>query len=353
MDSPNLLQSLLIALGVVVLLTTLAAALLLWWLHRKLQLLRIATDASLGETLRSIPFLLALALDLLDMGLNLFAAPFVCFFLHRMGWMKLRNLATAAAAIPGTQFVPILSIAWIAARVFGPRTDRLLDAADKKGAADLHKPAKGTPTAGIVLPLVALIALAACSSDDEPDVDITALPVRACDTLPDPDGDECGEIPQGTYRPTSACIDVDFDAVARGLCEDVRFASARHSLSGEVSVDQFSWDINLRWSLDVTAQFPETCFLETDLDCQEIRRVLERDVHRRVACIGFDTCRCSINMSGHHRGKGSILHHEEDFLILNDGSRFDTCGDDPGLRLRPLRRNTGDPDIAFSLVPQR
>lgn len=351
MDTPSLLQSLLTALGVVVLLTTLAATLLLWWLHRKLQLLRIATDASLGETLRSIPFLLALALDLLDMGLNLFAAPFVWFFLHRMGWMKLRNLATAAAAIPGTQFVPILSIAWIAARIFGPRTDRLLDAAEKKGAADLHKPAKdGVTTAGIVL---ALVALAACSSDDEPDIDITTLPVRACDAPLDPDPENCDGIREGTYRPTSACLDVDFDAVARGLCEDVRFPSARHGLSGEVSVDRFSWNVNLRWNLDATALFPETCFLDTDLDCQEIRRVLERDVHRRVTCIGFDTCRCSINMSGHHRDNGTILLHEENFLILNDGSRFDTCGDDPDLHLRPLRREARDPDIAFSLVPQR
>lgn len=128
MDSP-VLQSILIAFGVVALLAIATAAAILWWLHSRLKLLRIARDTGLGETLRAVPFALVLALDLLDMGLNLFSAPLVWILFHRMGWHKLRNLATAAAAIPGTQLVPVLSIAWIVARIAGRRADRLLEAA--------------------------------------------------------------------------------------------------------------------------------------------------------------------------------------------------------------------------------
>lgn len=130
MDSP-ILQTLLVAIGVVALLAVMVAGLLLWWLHGRLKLLRIATDTGLGETLRTVPFTLMLALDLLDMGLNFFSAPFVWILFNRMGWNKLRNLATAAAAIPGTQLVPVLTIAWIVARIAGRRSDALLEAAQE------------------------------------------------------------------------------------------------------------------------------------------------------------------------------------------------------------------------------
>ena len=113
----SLLRTGLIAFGVMALLAAVAALAILWWLHRRLEPLRIARDAELADTLRRVPLLLVVALDLLDMSLNVFAAPFVWVFLNRYGWAKLRNLATAAAALPGTQFLPVLTIAWLIARI--------------------------------------------------------------------------------------------------------------------------------------------------------------------------------------------------------------------------------------------
>jgi hypothetical protein len=67
------------------------------------------------------------------LGLDLLSAPIVWVVLHRLGWSRLRNLATAAAAIPGTQFVPVLTVAWGLARLTGKRADRLLETADRVG----------------------------------------------------------------------------------------------------------------------------------------------------------------------------------------------------------------------------
>jgi hypothetical protein len=126
MDASSTLQNLLIAFGVVALLATITAALIIWWLYGRLKVLRIARDAELGETLRKVPLLLVVALDLLDMSLDVFSAPFVWLLLDRVGLKKLRNLATAAAVIPGTQILPLLTISWFLARLGGRRKSRAM-----------------------------------------------------------------------------------------------------------------------------------------------------------------------------------------------------------------------------------
>lgn len=128
---PILLWSLL-AVGVAALLV---ATLILLALRKKLLSLRVDGDLPLGALLRRTPFLLVVALDLLDLGLDMLSAPIVWAILHRLGMGRLRNLATVVALIPGTQFIPALTLGWVIARYAGPPADRLLDDLDRRGSA--------------------------------------------------------------------------------------------------------------------------------------------------------------------------------------------------------------------------
>ena len=132
MEVSGYIQNLLVIIGLTAVVLTAGGLVLLWWSHKRIRRLRIEPDTELGETLRKVPLGLMIALDLLDMGLDFLSAPFVWVFLDRMGWNKLRNLATAAAAVPGTQFLPVLTVSWIFARLFGKRAEAFLDAAQGK-----------------------------------------------------------------------------------------------------------------------------------------------------------------------------------------------------------------------------
>jgi hypothetical protein len=83
---------------------------------RKLKHLEIREGAGALETLRAIPFGVALGLDLLDLSLDVFAAPVSWWLLRKYKLMGLRDLAVVEALIPGTQLLPILSFAWVFAR---------------------------------------------------------------------------------------------------------------------------------------------------------------------------------------------------------------------------------------------
>ena len=114
-----LLTTLLVVAGVSVALGVLLLALTL----RKLRRLRVPPGADLLTTLRAVPFGLVLALDLLDLGLDFLAAPFVWALLSRFNLQALRNVAAVEALIPFTQPIPTLTLAWLAARVLrrGPQ----------------------------------------------------------------------------------------------------------------------------------------------------------------------------------------------------------------------------------------
>ena len=59
---------------------------------------------------------MALGLDLLDLSLDVFAAPISWWILRRYRLMGLRDLAVLEALIPGTQLLPMMSVAWVFAR---------------------------------------------------------------------------------------------------------------------------------------------------------------------------------------------------------------------------------------------
>jgi hypothetical protein len=64
-----------------------------------------------------VPLGLVIVLDLLDLGLDVFATPVVWIILSRYRLQALRNTAAIEALIPFTQAIPTLTIAWLVVRM--------------------------------------------------------------------------------------------------------------------------------------------------------------------------------------------------------------------------------------------
>ena len=96
-------------------------------IHRTLRRLRIPPNADFATTLRHVPLPVVIVLDLLDLGLDVFATPIVWLVLSRYRLHALRNVATMEALVPFTQALPTLTVAWVVVRTLGlgraPRPD--------------------------------------------------------------------------------------------------------------------------------------------------------------------------------------------------------------------------------------
>lgn len=90
--------------------------LLLALVYRKLRRIRVPANADFFTTIRAVPLGLVVALDLLDLGLDIFATPIVWLVLSRFRLQALRNVAAVEALVPFTQPIPTLTLAWFAAR---------------------------------------------------------------------------------------------------------------------------------------------------------------------------------------------------------------------------------------------
>ncbi|MCX7860967.1 MAG: hypothetical protein N2385_12805, partial [Chloroflexus sp.] len=77
------------------------------------------SNAGFFETMHYLPIALPIALDLLDMGLDVLAAPISWVILDRLGLRGLRNKAAVEALIPFTQPIPVFTIGWLVARLTG------------------------------------------------------------------------------------------------------------------------------------------------------------------------------------------------------------------------------------------
>lgn len=87
-------------------------------LARSIRRLQVPPDADFFTTMRYVPLALVVLLDLLDFGLDIFAAPVSWIVLDRMGLYGLRNKAALEALIPFTQPIPTFTIGWLAVRLF-------------------------------------------------------------------------------------------------------------------------------------------------------------------------------------------------------------------------------------------
>ncbi len=106
-------------LGLVVLSAAVLGLVGLLLIHRSLRRLRVPPDASFTTTLRLVPLSLVVVLDLLDLGLDIFATPIIWLTLSRFNLQALRNVAAVEAIVPFTQPIPTLTVSWLAVRLLG------------------------------------------------------------------------------------------------------------------------------------------------------------------------------------------------------------------------------------------
>ena len=91
--------------------------LLIGFAVRQLRKIDIPVDAGFVETLQLVPLSMVVAIDLLDLSLDVLAAPVAWVMLDRLGLKALRGLSAVEAVIPGTQFIPTLTLCWLGIRV--------------------------------------------------------------------------------------------------------------------------------------------------------------------------------------------------------------------------------------------
>jgi hypothetical protein len=102
----------------------LAASLLAWVLWR-VKRIQVPPGADFLTTLRYTPLSVVILLDLLDLAFDFLAAPFAWVLLGYLNLQALRAVTVIEALIPGTQFLPTMTAAWLLARFAGPELQRL------------------------------------------------------------------------------------------------------------------------------------------------------------------------------------------------------------------------------------
>lgn len=125
MDLPELDLTTLAIIVFIALTSALVVSMLLFgvviWRVRKIQL---PPNADFFTALRLTPLVVVLLLDLLDFALDFLSAPVAWFLLTRLGLGPLRGVTVVEGLLPGTQLIPTMTLAWIAARLF--KSERLL-----------------------------------------------------------------------------------------------------------------------------------------------------------------------------------------------------------------------------------
>ncbi|MFP3853414.1 MAG: hypothetical protein ACLFWD_03865 [Anaerolineales bacterium] len=107
--------------GLAIILGLGAAMVLGLWVLLKVRRLRLPEGADFMTALRRTPLSVVILLDLLDFSLDFFGAPVAWSLLSYLGLKPLRGITVVEALIPGTQLLPIMTLAWLAARWLGRR----------------------------------------------------------------------------------------------------------------------------------------------------------------------------------------------------------------------------------------
>jgi hypothetical protein len=118
---------LLINVAAVVMVFSLAVGLLLLVIAvRQVKRIRVPRNAGFVATLQGTPFVVALGLDLLDLALDVFAAPLAWVILEYLGLKGLQTVTVIESLFPGTQLIPTLTLCWVAARLMPDQLSQLL-----------------------------------------------------------------------------------------------------------------------------------------------------------------------------------------------------------------------------------
>lgn len=95
---------------------------LLGWIIWRVKRIQLPPDADFLTALRATPLAVVVLLDLLDFSLDIFSAPLAWMVLGYLGLKPLRGVTIVESLIPGTQFLPTMTVVWVFARLIGPGT---------------------------------------------------------------------------------------------------------------------------------------------------------------------------------------------------------------------------------------
>ena len=112
--------------AVIMVISLLAAVLLLAIAIRQVKKIRVPPDAGFVATLQGTPLVVVLGLDLLDLALDVFAAPLAWVILEYLGLKGLQTVTVIESLFPGTQLIPTLTLCWVAARLMPDRLSQVL-----------------------------------------------------------------------------------------------------------------------------------------------------------------------------------------------------------------------------------
>jgi len=90
------------------------------YVFTRLRRINLPPEAGALEALRLTPLSVVVLLDLLDLGLDFLSAPVGWIILTRLGLGPLRGVTVIESLIPGTQFIPTMTLAWLFARYLDP-----------------------------------------------------------------------------------------------------------------------------------------------------------------------------------------------------------------------------------------
>jgi hypothetical protein len=93
------------------------------WVIWRVKRINLPVNAGPIAALRATPFLVVALLDLLDLSLDFLSAPLAWTLLSRLGLLPLRGVTVLWALIPGTQVLPIMTLAWLVVRLSRARPD--------------------------------------------------------------------------------------------------------------------------------------------------------------------------------------------------------------------------------------
>jgi hypothetical protein len=114
----NVFYFLLVLVGIGVI----TSLILLGWVVWRVKRINLPPGADFFTALRATPLSVVVLLDLLDLSLDIFGAPLAWTILTYLGLKPLRAVTILESLIPGTQFIPTMTVAWLIARQISPET---------------------------------------------------------------------------------------------------------------------------------------------------------------------------------------------------------------------------------------
>ena len=90
---------------------------LLVWVLIAIKKINLPPDADFFVALRFTPLVVVVLIDLLDLSLDFLSAPVGWLILTRLGLGPLRGVSVVEGLVPGTQFIPTMTLAWFYARI--------------------------------------------------------------------------------------------------------------------------------------------------------------------------------------------------------------------------------------------